>query len=74
MSDVLRLEHFFEPGTLIMIDGRTANARFIASNLQRNWVYTHKIETDQHSLELIENPLGKWDKKKKEFQDRNMST
>ena len=27
-ADILSIEHFLHPGTLIVIDGRTANARF----------------------------------------------
>ena len=30
-------EHFLHPGTLIMTYRRTANARFMKSNFQRNW-------------------------------------
>ena len=36
-ADILTLEHFLLPGTLIVVDGRTANARFLKSNFQRNW-------------------------------------
>jgi hypothetical protein len=28
-ADILRMEHFLLPGTLIVVDGRTANARFL---------------------------------------------
>ena len=38
-ADILSFEHFLTPGTLIVIDGRSANARFLKSNLQRNWDY-----------------------------------
>ena len=57
-GDILAFEHFLTPGTLIVIDGRTANARFLHANLQRNWRHTHSVEYDQHYLELREKPLG----------------
>lgn len=57
-ADVLALEHFLLPGTLIVIDGRAANARFLLSNLQRNWRYEYIEGYDQHFFELNEEPLG----------------
>ena len=59
-ADILTFEHFLEPGTLIIIDGRTANARFLKSNFQRNWDYQFYPEFDQHFFELKEEPLGRW--------------
>ena len=56
-ADILSIEHFLLPGTLIVIDGRTANARFLEKNLQRNWEYFHSEEFDQHFFELKEKPL-----------------
>jgi len=41
VSDINRLEPFLLPGTVILVDGRTANARFIRNNLQQNWSYKH---------------------------------
>ncbi|MBK16585.1 MAG: hypothetical protein CMK49_01020 [Prochlorococcus sp. SP3034] len=61
-ADILSFEHFLHPGTLIIIDGRTANARFLRSNLQRNWSYTYSYDWDQHFFELLEEPLGKYNK------------
>ena len=61
-SDLLIYEHFFKPGTLIIVDGRTANTRFLLRNFQRNWEYRYFEPTDQHFFELIESPLGKWNK------------
>lgn len=57
-ADILAFEHFLTPGTLIVIDGRTANARFLKSNFQRNWSHYHSTEYDQHFFELKEPPLG----------------
>ena len=61
-ADILTIEHFLNPGTLIVIDGRTANARFLQCNLQRNWAYLHDCSNDQHYFELQESPLGKHNK------------
>ena len=62
-ADILTIEHFLQPGTLIVVDGRTANARFLKSNFQRNWSYLHVPEYDQHFFELQEEPLGIYNKK-----------
>ncbi len=56
--DLLKIEHFLLPGTMILVDGRTANARFLKSNFQRNWAYRHDRAEDIHVFELIEEPLG----------------
>lgn len=66
-GDVLSFEHFLTPGTLIILDGRTANARFLKSNLQRNWTYHHAKEFDQHFFELLEEPLGVYNKEQIEM-------
>lgn len=57
-GDILKFEHFLLPGTLILLDGRTANARFLKANLQRNWEHQHYVIDDIHTFELIEPPLG----------------
>lgn len=66
-ADILRFEFFLEPGALIIIDGRSANARFLQSYLQRKWAYAHLIESDLHLFELQEDPLGVLNKNKLEF-------
>lgn len=65
--DLLIYEHFFKPGTLVVVDGRTGNARFLMSNFQRNWEYRYFELTDQHFFELNEKPLGKWNKNSLDF-------
>jgi hypothetical protein len=59
-ADLLAIEYFLEPGTFIVVDGRTANARFLINNFQRNWLYAHVEEFDQHFFYLDEEALGKW--------------
>jgi hypothetical protein len=61
-ADILSFEHFLHPGTLIIVDGRTANARFLLSNFQRSWSYYYSENWDQHFFELLEKPLGKYNK------------
>jgi len=57
-ADILTIEHFLQPGTFILIDGRTANSRFLKSNFQRNWDYTEDDVNDINMFELIERSLG----------------
>ncbi|BCT66798.1 hypothetical protein NNRS527_00366 [Nitrosospira sp. NRS527] len=66
-ADILRVEFFLEPGTLILVDGRTANARFLKSYLRRNWIHLHDTIGDIHYFELQEEPLGPFNKLKLEF-------
>ena len=66
-ADILAIEHFLHPGTLIIVDGRTANARFLKSNFQRKWGYYYSSEWDQHFFELSEEPLGKYNKSTIDF-------
>ncbi len=65
--DILKLEHFLLPGTLVVVDGRTANARFMKANLQREWRHEHDQAGDVHYFEMIEEPLGKWNRRQIEF-------
>lgn len=66
-ADILRFEFFLEPGTLVLVDGRTQNARFLKSYLRRNWAYLHDPKGDVHYFELQEEPLGKLNARKLEF-------
>ena len=66
-ADLLMLEPFLLPGTLIVVDGRTANARFLKNNFQRDWEYFHMEAEDIHTFELVESPLGRINKVQMEF-------
>lgn len=57
--DLLKIENFLIPGTIILTDGRTANARFLKNNFQRNWKYIHDYKNDQNILFLEEDKLGR---------------
>lgn len=67
-ADLLAIEHFLSPGTLVVVDGRTANSRFLASNLQRDWIVEHSETYDQTFFELNERPLGRFNRKLLDFQ------
>ena len=66
-GDLLALEHFLLPGTLIVVDGRTANARFLKANFQRSWRHLYFKNFDQHFFELDESPLGVWNNRQMRF-------
>ena len=55
-SDLLVIEPLFLPGTLILFDGQTNNARFHKNNFQRNWEYQHFKREDISIFELVEEP------------------
>ena len=60
--DILKFEYFYIPGTIIICDGRAANAKFLKDHFKRNWKYIHDQKNDQHIFELIDKPLGKHNK------------
>lgn len=66
-GDILSIEHFLLPGIVIVVEGRPANARFLRTNLQRNWSYTYFEQCDQHVFELTEEPLGARNSKPLDF-------
>jgi hypothetical protein len=66
-ADILYIEYFLEPGTVIVVDGRTANARFLKDHLKRKWKYYHDRSGDCHYFELMESSLGPYNKRKIDF-------
>ncbi|WP_120495687.1 hypothetical protein [Kiloniella sp. EL199] len=66
-SDLISIEYLLLPGTLIVIDGRTTNARFLKDFLKRPWQYTYNEKGDVHLLELKEKPLGEINKRQIKF-------
>ncbi len=66
-ADILLIEFFLLPGTIILVDGRTANARFLLHNLQRKWVYKHYPELDISIFYLDEEALGVYSARHLEF-------
>ena len=65
--DLLKIEWLLLPGSLIVIDGRTNNARFLRANFQRDFVYEHLREEDVHLFELVETTLGPHNSRQIEF-------
>ncbi len=59
-GDLLLMESTFLPGTFILIDGRTNNARFLENNFKRKYNTIWDKEGDITSFELKEERLGKY--------------
>ena len=60
VSDILKFEYFYTPGTIIICDGRTANAKFLKDHFNRNWKYINDQKNDQHIFFLNDPPLGRF--------------
>ncbi len=71
MCDVLKFEYFFIPGTIIILDGRAANAKFLKDHFKRKWRYIRDIKNDQHVFLLKDPILGKYNKLQIEFYNKN---
>ncbi len=59
-ADLLKMEPILIPGTFILVDGRTNNARFLANNFQRSFKMNWDKEGDITTFELKEERLGKY--------------
>ncbi|MCG2590825.1 class I SAM-dependent methyltransferase [Rhodohalobacter sulfatireducens] len=57
-GDLLRMEPVLLPGACILVDGRTANARFLKHFFYRNWSFIRDENGDVTAMELQEKPLG----------------
>jgi hypothetical protein len=58
-GDLLKMESMFLPGTMILVDGRINNVRFLKNNLKRSYNFEYIEEEDISAFELSEQPLGK---------------
>jgi len=67
VSDILKFENFLIPGTIIVVDGRTANALFLKNNFQRKWQYFYDKINDQNIFYLVDRSLGHINDKMKAF-------
>ena len=65
--DILQIEQFLVPGTIIVVDGRAANALFLKNNFQRNWLYEFDEPYDQHIFYLNDHSLGQYNSSQLEF-------
>jgi hypothetical protein len=68
--DILKCEYFYTPGTMVVCDGRGANAKFLLDNFKRRWKYVNDKKNDQHIFNLIDPVLGKHNKKQLEFYNK----
>jgi len=59
-GDLLLMEPILLPGTFILIDGRTNNARFLKNNLKRDYEIIWDQAGDVTTIELVEERLGKY--------------
>lgn len=59
-GDLLLMEPIFLPGTFILVDGRTNNARFLERNFTRKYKVNWDREGDVTSFELHEERLGRY--------------
>ena len=62
VNDILKIEYYLTPGTIMVVDGRAANAQFLKDNFKRNWLYEFDNENDQHIFYLDAPLLGKYNK------------
>ena len=72
VSDVLKFEYFYTPGTIIVLDGRAANAKFIKDHFKRNWRYINDQKNDQHIFCLADPSLGKYNTLQLAFYNRKI--
>ena len=67
ICDILKIENFLIPGTIIIADGRTANSIFLKNNFTRNWIYSYDKKNDQNIFFLNDNSLGPVNDEQKKF-------
>ena len=70
VSDMLKFEYFYTPGTILVCDGRSANAIFLKDNFKRNWKYVDDKKNDQHIFWLDDPILGKFNKLQLDFYNK----
>ena len=57
-GDLLKMESTFLPGTMIIVDGRINNVRFLRNNFKRTYNFEYSPSEDISAFELSEQPLG----------------
>ena len=70
VSDLLKIEFFLKPGTILVVDGRSANVQFLRSFFKRKWLYYYVKEIDKHVLYLDSKSLGLANDKLLNFYER----
>ncbi len=69
VGDILSIEFFLIPGTIILSDGRSANIEFLMKNFKRKWHHKRLKKEDQHLLILTDNSLGRLNDRLIKFYD-----
>lgn len=69
--DILKIEPFLIPGTIVLVDGRTANASFLKNNFQRKWLCKRDKLHDQSIFFLNDKPLGDLNSLQLKFFNKN---
>lgn len=67
VCDILKIESFLVPGTIIIVDGRTANSLFLKNNFLRNWIYSYDKKNDQNLFFLNDHSFGVVNDERKNF-------
>ena len=57
-ADILKIEFYLMPGTIILVDGRAGNVEFLKKSFKRNWIYKFIKNVDQHIFLLDEPSWG----------------
>ena len=70
VSDILKFEYFYTPGTIIICDGRAANAKFLKDHFKREWKYIDDQKNDQHIFWLTDSSLGKYNNLQLKFYNK----
>ena len=68
--DILKYEYFFTPGTIIVVDGRSANTKFLKDNLKRKWDFSFDKKNDQYIFCLADKALGKYNQLQLNFYNK----
>lgn len=69
-GDLLLMEPILLPGTFILVDGRTNNARFLQHHFYRNFEVSWDKAGDVTTFELMEERLGKYNLLGSDFFDQ----
>jgi len=67
-ADILKIETLLLPRTMLLVDGRVSNSRFLEKNLYRNWEVAYNQNSDITVFELKEEAIGKKNKLKIKYQ------
>ena len=57
-ADILKIEFYLMPGTIVLVDGRAGNVEFLKKNFKRKWTYKFVKDVDQHIFFLDEPSWG----------------